>query len=253
MNYYYFSLLLVIIIFAFFAFVSLFRSEKGVVILLSLISSILLIWKIIEFTYYGLTHTGTYPIEISHISYFVFSVIILSGVKSLYFTAGTFAFISGCGYTLAGLVSPKSIVTSLDFPIFVMGIISHMLLLLGGMLTLFKYQKYDLKNFYFPIIGLILSCVLAYLAQNHYIYPDAKGLDNLVIIKLINGSILSYLGINATNAYLNWSVTILIFILVGSLIFLINKFNNYLFKNKLNNHYSIGLLALIRQNEIYKS
>ena len=134
-----------------------------------------------------------------------------------------------------------------------MGIISHMLLLLGGMLTLFKYQKYNIKNFYFPIIGLILSCVLAYLTQNQYIYPDAKGLDNLVIIKLINGSILSYLGIDVTNAYLNWSVTILIFILVGSLIFIINKFNNYLFKNKLNNHYSIGLLTLIRQNQIYKS
>ena len=253
MNYYYFSILLVIIVFAFIAFVSLFKSEKGVVILLSLISSILLIWKIIEFTYYGLTHTGTYPIEISHISYFVFSVIILSGVKSLYFTAGTFAFISGCGYTLAGLVSPKSIVTSLDFPIFVMGVISHMMLLLGGMLTLFKYIKYDIKYFYFPLIGLILACILAYLAENHYIYPDATGLDNLVIIKLINGSILSYLGVNLDNQLLNRSVTILIFILVGALTFLINVFNNYLFKNKVDNHYSIGLLPLLQDNRIYKA
>lgn len=253
MDYYYFSILLASLVIAFSLFVSLIKSEKLVVFILALFSSVLLIWKTIEFTYYGLTHTGTYPIEISHISYFVFSVIILSGIKKLYFTGAIFAFISGCGYTLAGLVSPKSIVTSLDFPIFVMGVISHMMLLLGGMLTLFKYSKYDLKYFYFPIIGLILACILAYLAENHYIYPDATGLDNLVIIKLINGSILSYLGVNLDNQLLNWSVTILIFILVGLLIFLINVFNNYLFKNKVNNHYSFGLLPLLQGNRIYKA
>ena len=164
MDYYYFSILLASLVIAFSLFVGLIKSEKLVVFILALFASILLIWKIIEFTYYGLTHTGTYPIEISHISYFVFSVIILSGIRSLYFTAGIFAFLSGCGYALAGLVSPKSIVTSLDFPIFVMGIVSHMMLLLGGMLTLFKYHKYQVKYFYFPIIGLVLACVLAYLA-----------------------------------------------------------------------------------------
>ena len=253
MDYYYFSILLASLVIAFSLFVGLIKSEKLVVFILVLFASILLIWKTIEFTYYGLTHTGTYPIEISHISYFVFSVIILSGIKKLYFAGGIFAFISGCGYTLAGLVSPKSIVTSLDFPIFVMGVISHMMLLLGGMLTLFKYSKYDLKHFYFPIIGLILACILAYLAENHYIYPDATGLDNLVIIKLINGSILSYLGVDLDNQLLNWSVTILIFVLVGVLIFLINVFNNYLFKNKLNNRYNFGLLSLLQVNQIYKA
>lgn len=128
-----------------------------------------------------------------------------------------------------------------------------MMLLLGGMLTLFKDSKYDLKYFYFPIIGLILACILAYLAENHYIYPDATGLDNLVIIKLINGSILSYLGVNLDNQLLNWSVTILIFILVGALTFLINVFNNYLFKNKVDNHNNFGLLPLFHGNRIYKA
>ena len=252
MDYYYFSILLASLVIAFSLFVGLIKSEKLVVFILALFASILLIWKIIEFTYYGLTHTGTYPIEISHISYFVFSVIILSGIRSLYFTAGIFAFLSGCGYALAGLVSPKSIVTSLDFPIFVMGIVSHMMLLLGGMLTLFKYHKYQVKYFYFPITGLVLACVLAYLAENHYIYPDATGLDNLVIIKLINGEILSYLGVNVDNAILNWTVTVLIFIVVALLIFLINKFNNFIFRKRLNNRYSFGLIPLIVGNRSYK-
>lgn len=252
MEYYWFSILLASLIIVFTIFTIFVKSEKLVAFILILFSSVLLIWKIIEFTYYGLTHTGTYPIEISHISYFVFSVILLSGLKKLYFTAGIFAFLSACGYSLAGLVSPKSIVTSLDFPIFVMGIISHMMLLLGGMLTLFKYHKYQVKYFYFPIIGLVLACVLAYLAENHYIYPDAKGLNNLVIIKLINGDILSYLGVSVDSVILNWSVTILIFVVVALLIFLINKFNNYIFRNKLNNHCHFGLIPLIQGNRIYK-
>ena len=128
-----------------------------------------------------------------------------------------------------------------------------MMLLLGGMLTLFKDSKYDLKYFYFHIIGLILACILAYLAENHYIYQDAAGLDNLLIIKLINGSILSYLEVNLDNQLLNWSVTILIFIIVGALIFLINVFNNYLFKNKVDNRYSFGVLPLLQGNRIYKA
>ena len=252
MDYYWFSILLASLIICFTLFTILVKNEKLISFIMVFFSLVLLIWKIIEFTYYGLTHTGTYPIEISHISYFVFSVIILSGIRSLYFTAGNFAFLSGCGYALAGLVSPKSIVTSLDFPIFVMGIVSHMMLLLGGMLTLFKYHKYQVKYFYFPIIGLVLACVLAYLAENHYIYPDATGLDNLVIIKLINGEILSYLGVNVDNAILNWTVTVLIFIVVALLIFLINKFNNFIFRKRLNNRYSFGLIPLIVGNRSYK-
>ena len=133
-----------------------------------------------------------------------------------------------------------------------MGIISHMMLLLGGMLTLFKYHKYQVIYFYFPIIWLVLACVLAYLAQNHYIYPDATGLDNLVIIKLINGEILSYLGVNVDNAILNWSVTIVIFIVVALLIFLINKFNNFIFRKRLNNRYNFGLIPLVIGNRCYK-
>ena len=74
MDYYYFSILLASLVIAFSLFVGLIKKEKLVVFILALFASILLIWKIIEFTYYGLTHTGTYPIEISHISYFVFSV-----------------------------------------------------------------------------------------------------------------------------------------------------------------------------------
>ena len=42
-------------------------------IILSIISIILLIWKIIEFSYYYINDLNIYPVEFSHISYFLVS------------------------------------------------------------------------------------------------------------------------------------------------------------------------------------
>ena len=70
---------------------------------------------------------------------------------------------------VAGIVSPASVVTSLPTHLFVMGIISHMILLFGGMLTLFSFTKYEMKRFYFPLIGLVLVFIFAYLVDQKYI------------------------------------------------------------------------------------
>lgn len=254
MGYYWLSITLIALYILFLLVTIFLKNEKIVAIILVTLSLIILPWKIIEFSYYGLVlHNGTYPIEISHISYFVFSIIILSGIKRLYFTAGTFAFLSGVGYMIGGIVSPKTILTTLEFHIVIMGIASHMILVFGGMLTLFKYQKYNIKEFYFPIIGLGFALFFAYLVEKDYIYPDATGLNNLVIIKLINGSILSYLGIDSSDLILNWSVTILLFILVGIVIFIMNLINNKVFYTRRNNRVEIGVYPLVRSIRKYKA
>lgn len=169
MEYRWFSFLLIGLLLFFILLTIILRNKRIVAGILISLATIILIWKTIEFSYYAINHTGTYPIEISHISYFVFGVIILSGLTKFYFTAGIFGFISGLGYMVAGIVSPASVVTSLPTHLFVMGIISHMILLFGGMLTLFSFTKYEMKRFYFPLIGLVLVFIFAYLVDQKYI------------------------------------------------------------------------------------
>ena len=227
MEYYWLSFLLVGILILFIVFTCLVKNEKLVAFILVFLSVVILIWKIIEFSYYAIAHTGTYPIEISHISYFVFSVIILSGIKRLYFTAGVFGLVSGLGYMVGGIVSPKTIKTTLEPHIFIMGIVSHMILLLGGMLTIFKYAKYKLRYFYFPIVGLCLALIFAYF-------------------------ILTYLGVNTDNQLINRTVTILIYILVFFVIFLLNIWNNHVFKTKLDSKINIGFKSWLSAIFVYK-
>lgn len=183
-----------------------------------------MVWKTIEFTYYEITNTGTYPIEFSHISYFVYGVIILSSIKKFYFTARIYGLLSGIAYIIGGVASPKTMLTSLPSYLVIMGYISHMLLLLGGLLTLFRVKRYPLKAYLFTYIFLALTFIFAYLVKIKVFYPDANNLDSLVIIKLIDGFLLEYLGIVNDNFWLR----ILVSCLVYRYCFIC--FNNY--KNK---------------------
>ena len=183
-------------------------------------------WKTIEFTYYGIINTGTYPIEFSHISYFVYGVIIMSSIKKFYFTARIYGLLSGIGYIIGGVASPKTMLTSLPSYLVIMGYISHMLLLLGGLLTLFKVKRYPLKAYLFTYIFLALTFIFAYLAKIKLFYQDANNLNSLVIMKLIDGSILSYIGLANNEPWLNALITILVYAVLALFTLIMNLINN---------------------------
>lgn len=225
-----------IILFILFLILTIFLKNKFIIkLIIYSIAIVLLVWKTIEFTYYGVTKTGSYPIEFSHISYFVYGVIILSGIKKFYFTAGIYGLLSGIGYIIGGVASPKTMLTSLPPYLVIMGYISHMLLLLGGLLTLFKVKRYPLKYIYITYIFLALTFIFAYLVKIKVFYPDANNLNSLIIMKLIDGSILSYIGVTYNEPWLNALITILVYVVLAVFTFIINLVNNVHIKNKESN------------------
>ena len=216
-----------IILFILFLILTIFLKNKFIIkLIIYSIAIVLLVWKTIEFTYYGVTNTGTYPIEFSHISYFVYGVIILSGIKKFYFTAGIYGLLSGIGYIIGGVASPKTMLTSLPPYLVIMGYISHMLLLLGGLLTLFKVKRYPLKDIYITYVFLALTFIFAYLVKIKVFYPDANNLNSLVIIKLVDGSLLEYLGIVNEIFWLRILVSCVIYIVIALFVLIIIKINN---------------------------
>ena len=222
------------------------KAKKIISILIYLIALILLIWKIIEFSYYAYIQNGTYPIEISHISYFLYGSVFVLGIKKLYYTAGFFALISGIGYVFAGVVSPTSVINFLPTYLFIMGIMSHSLLLFGGMLVIFNYQKYSYKNLYFPYIFLSFALLFAYLVSIKVFYPLASGLDNMFVIKLVKGNILSYFNMTSSNE-INIFISVLVVIIICLLIFLFNFINNKIYKKREENTYDFSILSFIKQ------
>ena len=216
-----------IILFILFLILTIFLKNKFIIkLIIYSIAIVLLVWKTIEFTYYGVTKTGSYPIEFSHISYFVYGAIILSGIKKFYFTAGIYGLLSGIGYIIGGVASPKTMLTSLPQYLVIMGYTSHMLLLLGGLLVCFKVKKYPLKDIYIPYIFLILTLIFAYLVKIKVFYPDATNLNSLVIIKLVDGSLLEYLGITNDSLWLKILVSGGVYIAIALFVLVIMEINN---------------------------
>ena len=205
------------------------KNKKIINIMLLILSIILLIWKTLEFGYYAYTNKGIYPVEFSHISYFIVSLILIFSLKKLYFTAGLLSFISGLLYTIVALISPSNMINTNSKTIIIFGIISHMILLFIGSILLFKYQKYYFKDCYIPIIVMSLIFLYILLIQNKVIYPNLTN-RNFVTLKIASFQLLTYIGI--TNKILNIIASITIIILLYSLIFVFTYINRLIYKNK---------------------
>ena len=101
-----------------------------------------------------------------------------------------------------------------------------MLLLLGGLLALFKVKRYPLKDIYITYIFLALTFIFAYLVKIKVFYPDANNLNSLIIMKLIDGSILQYLGIINDKLWIKIFTTCLTYFVIAVFTLGINKMNN---------------------------
>lgn len=221
------------------------KSKKFVSIIIFFISLILLIWKTVEFSYYAYIQNGIYPIEISHVSYFLVGVVFVFGIKKLYYTAGFFAFISGLGYFFAGIISPLSIINSLTQYLFIMGYISHTLLLFIGMLILFNFKKFSYKDIYIPYFSFGILLIFAYLVSIKVLYPLASGIDSMFVIKLIKGDILSYFNI-FSNYEINIIISCLVVLIILILIFLLYYINQKIFRKRSENDYDFNLISFIK-------
>ena len=208
------------------------KNEIAKKIILNLLALILVVWKITEFTIYYVNNTHVYPIEFSHLSYFIVSLIILSQCKKMYFTGGIFSLISGIGYGIAAICFPLGIINSNELNVVIMGFISHSLLFFLGVQLCFNTIKFNYKDLYIPCIFFILVVVYESLIINGIIFKDLSSPDSYVIIMLLEGRILEYIDVDPSNYWLNYSATILIYLLVIGLVLLINYLNNLVFKKR---------------------
>ncbi len=190
-------------------------------IILNVLGIFLLIFKIIEFSYYYLNDMNIFPVEFSHISYFIVSIIIIFNIKRLYFFGSFISFTSGITYVLTYLFKDNEFVT---FNIY-MTFISHIILLFIGLTLMFNMNKYKKIDTLYLFLGFILIITYSLLVHYKLIFPN-QDLSYVVLNQIIFGSILKYIGITTFNeiTYLIYYPSlILVLVLLITSIYFINK------------------------------
>lgn len=145
-----------------------------------------------QFLAYALLGIPTYPIEISHISYFLTCAILLSGIPQLQYVGGYFSFLSGLGYFVGAMLSPSSMMSGLKTFEFALAILSHSLLFFFGLMLLFGTRKYKKRVFLYTASAFALILLFAFLVQEDLLYPGVPK-SSYVILKMIDGTLLTYL------------------------------------------------------------
>ena len=142
-------------------------------IIVMVIAAIVMGYTTFEFAGYRVNGIAEYPIEFSHISYFIFGSIVLLGFKKLYGLAGYCATLTGLGNVIAVCVSPDSMITGLrSGGYFALSIILHNLMLFGGVLLLCNSVKFRLKDMWTAFLAIALICGFAQLVNAGVIYGD---------------------------------------------------------------------------------
>lgn len=163
-------------------------------IIVMVIAAIVMGYKTFEFAGYRVNGIAEYPIEFSHISYFIFGSIVLLGFKKLYGLAGYCATLTGLGNVIAVCVSPDSMITGFrSGGYFALSIILHNLMLFGGVLLLCNSVKFRLKDMWTAFLAIALICGFAQLVNAGVIYGDIDYKDTLVILKIMDGRIFEYI------------------------------------------------------------
>ncbi len=147
------------------------KNRKANMITLFVVSLVLLIFKSIQFGIDRSAHR--YPIEFSHMSYFILGATMTVGVKKLRPFAGLCAFISGLAFVLAGIFAPTPIYEDAENTFnWVTGIIQHEVLLFAGLCIIFNTDKYSIKDIWIPAVGIVIMFIFSALVYNKVIYPD---------------------------------------------------------------------------------
>jgi len=158
------------------------------------LSMFLLLYKAFEYGYLNVTGHLAYPMEISTVTYFMFSIIYLFKIKKFYHVAAFFGIISGIGffsyYTTLGFMS------TLYFGIYkhIMATIFHGILLIGGAYLMMTHQ-FTRQNKYaiYLVMLLILTHALSFYTDGikgttfiyFIIHPDFLMISNNVWINYI--------------------------------------------------------------------
>ena len=150
-------------------------------------------YKTYEFAGYRINGIAEYPIEFSHISYFIFGTVAILGLRRLYGLAGYCATLTGFGNIIALCVSVESMIEGFrSVGYFALSVVLHNLMFFGGLLLLCDTVKFRMKDIWTVFVAVAAICGFAQLVNAGLVYGDIDYKDSLIILKIMDGRILEY-------------------------------------------------------------
>lgn len=162
-------------------------------ILVIVIAAFVMGYKTYEFAGYRINGIAEYPIEFSHISYFIFGTVAILGLRRLYGLAGYCATLTGFGNIIALCVSVESMIEGFrSVGYFALSVVLHNLMFFGGLLLLCDTVKFRMKDIWTVFVAVAAICGFAQLVNAGLVYGDIDYKDSLIILKIMDGRILEY-------------------------------------------------------------
>lgn len=192
-------------------------------------------YKTYEFAGYRIKGIAEYPIEFSHISYFIFGSVVILGLPRLYSLAGYCATLTGLGNMIALIASPDSMVTGFrSVEYFILSVVLHNLMLFGGMLLLCNSNRFKMKDVWITFVAIAAICGFAQLVNAGLVYGDITYKDNIILLKIMDGRILEYVvDPQKLTTAIKVVGTVCIFLAVSATVFLYTFANNRIYDSKL--------------------
>ena len=158
------------------------------------LAAVLLVFNAVYFAI-NRVRRGWYPVEFSHISYFVMAVSVVLGSKKLLSLAGYCSMLTGLGYILAGVVSPVSLLTtSFSAGELAISVVRHQAMWLCGLLIFLNVGKFRMRDVWITLTGIALMIGFSMLVYYGLVYPDFDEgeRETMQIVAIVQGNILQY-------------------------------------------------------------
>ena len=193
--YWWLSLIIVLLYAAETALIVLMRNNrKATLLLVFIVSVVWFIYQSCEYIAFNIKGNGLYPVEFSHMTYFILGATMLAGVKKMRGFASYCAMLTGLGFLIASIASPGSMVhdAKSHFSLAI-SILRHALMWLCGFGLFFSTERFHVKDIWIPVLGIALMIGFSLLVHYRLIYKDFVKWDDMVIIKIVKGTILGYI------------------------------------------------------------
>ena len=160
------------------------------------IAVFLLLYKIAEYiAYQGMGEHVRVPLEFSALSYFLFAILVTFRVKGADAFGCFVAMLAGMMYSFSIWISPDTHFANRDiWFLFVMAVVNHHLLYLGGALIVMNSRRFDPRQSWIFAVGTGLMVGYSWLLYGVTNYGEIYGKP--IIISITDGSIL----LNLTHA-----------------------------------------------------
>lgn len=143
------------------------------------------------------------PVEMSHISYFILGLALLTGIRELYLWAGVASLTSGAGFFVGGIFLTDFMVNGVV--VYYKSIVSHSLLLFCGLFLLFGMTKMQKKDLIYASFGYVIVFLYEVIARYSGLY-SFQNLNKYFFMHVIDGTVVNHYLFGNDNLHLGLQI-----------------------------------------------